>query len=217
MNALPHHRNAGRSHSHNLSPRKGKVMTADDDQHEEELLRLYNMLEAKRAAKRSAEVSTSLLREDDINSAEKNDTRRAGAPATFGGDGVPTDAGSPSEAPLSEPILPTVESVAKSSSGSAASVMTNPAKTPWTPTLPSTSYGGSSMSDKSYSIFTRKEFDFHKVEEITQVQRYFFVRRWFIHCVRFHCFYFIRSAHRRYTCPGGVAYALTARRRCTCH
>ena len=111
------------------------------------------MLEAKRAAKRSAEISTSVLREDDINSAEKNDTRSAGTPATFGGDGVPTDAGSSSEAPLSEPILPTVESVTRSSSGSAASVMTNTARTPWTPTLPSTSYGGSSMSDKSYSMF----------------------------------------------------------------
>ena len=114
MSAVPLHRNTGRSHSRNLSPRKGKVVTADDDHDDEEILRLYNMLEAKRAAKRSAEVSTSLLREDDINSAEKTDTRRAGTSATFGGDGVPTDAGSPSEAPLSEPILPTVESVAKS-------------------------------------------------------------------------------------------------------
>ena len=53
--------------------------------------------------------------------------------------------------------------------------------------------------------FSRKEFGFHEVEEITQVQRYFFVRRWFIHCARFHCF------------CGGVAYAPTARRRCTFH
>ena len=75
MSALPHHRNAGRPHSRNLSPRKGKVVTADDDHDEDEIVRLYIMLEAKRAAKRSAEISTSLHREDDINSTDKNDTR----------------------------------------------------------------------------------------------------------------------------------------------
>ena len=47
----------------------------------------------------------------------------------------------------------------------------------------------------------RKEFDFNEVEEITQVQRYFFVRRWIIYCVRFNCLHFIRSAHRRSPAP----------------
>ena len=87
------------------------------------------MLQAKRAAKRSAEVSSSVLREDDINSAEKIATRTAGTPATFGGDGVPTDAGSPSEAAHSEPILPTVETVNRASFGAASSVMTNTTET----------------------------------------------------------------------------------------
>ena len=109
MSAVPHHGNHGRPHSRHAGPRRGKVVTADDDQDEEERLRLYEMLTAKRAARRSAKVSTSLRREDDINSAEKIATRTAGTPATFGGDGVPMDAGSPSEAAHSEPILPTVE------------------------------------------------------------------------------------------------------------
>ena len=125
-------------------------MTADDDHEEEEILRLYNMLQAKRAAKRSAEVSTSVLRKDDINSAEKIATRTAGTPATFGGDGVPSDVGSPSVAAHGEPILPTVETVDKSFLEDTASVMTSIAKTPWMPTLPSTSYGSSSMSDRFY-------------------------------------------------------------------
>ena len=86
MSAVPHHGNHGRPRSRHASPTRGKVVTADDDHDEDEILRLYNMLQAKRAAKRSAEISTSVLREDDINSAEKNDTRSAGAPATFGGD-----------------------------------------------------------------------------------------------------------------------------------
>ena len=83
MSAVPHHVNHGRPHSRHPSPRRGKVVTADDED-EQELLKLYDMLRAKKAAKRSAEISTSLLREDDNNSAEKTATRTAGTPATFG-------------------------------------------------------------------------------------------------------------------------------------
>ena len=90
MSAVPHLGSQSRHHSRHRSPR-GKVVTTEDDNDEEEqeILRLFR---AKKAAKRSAELSSFLLREADNNSAEKIATRTVGGLAVDGGEGVPADA-----------------------------------------------------------------------------------------------------------------------------
>ena len=155
MSATPHHGSQRRQHGPHHTPRNKSVIANGDSEDEEEMFRLFK---ASRAAKRSAEMFISLLREAENDTAEKIATRTAaGGLAADGGEGVPADAGSPSATALGAPILPTVETGEKSSLEGAASVVTNIAKTPaWMPTLPSTSFGSSSMSDKSYSVITEK-------------------------------------------------------------
>ena len=116
---MPHLGSHRRHHSHHQSPR-GKVVTIEANSDEE----------VARVAKRSAELSTSPLREAENDTAEKIASRTAGGLAAVGGEGVPTDAGSPSVTAPSVLILPTVETGEKSSLAGTASVVTNIAKTP---------------------------------------------------------------------------------------
>ena len=118
---------------------------------------LFEPVKAQRsAAKRSAEVSTSQLRQAETDMAEKTVIGVAGVPGPGGGEAAPQGGGSPSGTASGSPILPTIETGEKSVHAAMASRVTNTAKLQWMPTLQSTSFGSSSISDKSFSIVTDK-------------------------------------------------------------
>ena len=111
MSATPHLGAHRRHHSHHHSPRN-KSITADADSGDEN--ELYKLFKAQRiAAKRSAEVSISLLREAENDTAEKIATRVTGGLAAGGGETAPAGGGSPSATAFGAPMLPTVETGGK--------------------------------------------------------------------------------------------------------
>ena len=101
-----------------------------------ELLALFK---AQRVAKRRAQVSTSLLREEEKSIAGKQNIMEIGKMESVGVTPGQLVGSNPSEASSSSPILPTVDAEEKSMCKGVESAVTESATSvpPWKPTLSS--------------------------------------------------------------------------------